>query len=112
MTIRDKKEAILHSINHVAVKKFQDSWYEFKYWKHDFGCMPVKLLESDDYSESYTMDRIHLFLLESGAYAYVRESGCSCYDAQSDAHIVLYGNKEEAYRTYNAQKREYKNRSY
>jgi hypothetical protein len=65
----------------------------------------VSLIKSKDNSPDYEMDRKHIFLLENGQYALVKECGCSCYD-RSDAEICLYKTKEDALDAFK-QKEEY-----
>jgi hypothetical protein len=74
--------------------ELRKSWsYEFSEWK--LSALPVELIHSQDDSESYEMDRQHVFKLENGRYAYISEQGCSCYE-YSDAEVCEYPTKEEA----------------
>ncbi len=83
--------------------ELQKEWkYEFESWNDTFGSPAKALIESDDRSEPYEMDRRHLFELENGQYAVVREYGCSCYDSR-DADIELYPTlkrAEDAYKRF------------
>ena len=75
-------------------EELNEAWkYEFKAWALDSP--PVELIHSQDHSESYEMDRKHVFKLENGQYALISESGCSCYEA-SDAQIILFPTEEKA----------------
>lgn len=74
--------------------------YEFDVWIHTFHSIPIKVIRSVDHSQSYVMDRRHVFLLENGKYAFVRESGCSCY-IPMDAEIDLCSSLEDVKRAWN-----------
>lgn len=76
------------------------SEYAIKAWIGEFGSYPVKEVASANWSECYEMDAAHVFQLENGKYAYVRESGCSCYD-YSDAYIVILDSEEDAMTKFN-----------
>jgi len=74
-----------------------DGWdYEFRSWKNITGFEPIELIASVDESESYEMDRRHVFLLADGKYASVDEQGCSCYDP-SWASVEIHPTKESAF---------------
>lgn len=78
----------------------QEEWsYEFKAWIVRLGSMPVELIISEDQSESYEMDRRHVFKLENGQYALISEVGCSCYMSE-EADIELYPNKAAALKAF------------
>ena len=71
--------------------------YEFEYWKRIHGFNPLSLVESEDRSPSWEMNRFHIFELENGTYVTVLEQGCSCYDpswAEIDFHRTLEEAKE------------------
>lgn len=73
-----------------------EAWrYEFDAWMSILESVPKFILYSIDKSESYEMDRRHLFKLENGRYAVVKESGCSCY-SPSGAVINLFEELEQA----------------
>lgn len=77
-------------------EKLWESWsYEFAEWIKTMQSAPIELVKSVDYSQSYEMDRGHIFKLENKSYAVVIESGCSCYSC-SDAKIELFGKKSDA----------------
>lgn len=80
----------------VLAKKWS---YEFEYWLESFQSPPIELVKSVDRSESYEMDRTHIFKLEDGRYAVVNESGCSCYDP-SVASIEILPTLEKAERAF------------
>jgi hypothetical protein len=73
-----------------------ENWrYEFEDWEERMGGIPDRLLGSHDRSESYEMNRAHVFRIRPGRYVFVIESGCSCYQS-SDACIYVYGSEREA----------------
>lgn len=74
-----------------TIEELREAWsYEFDSWSEGFeNSPPVKLIASEDNSDGYDMDRIHVLKLANGKFAFVKESGCSCYSA-SDAHIELF----------------------
>jgi hypothetical protein len=74
--------------------------YEFEAWISRLQSVPVLLVKSVDHSESYEMDRRHIFKLENGSYAFVTENGCSCYSS-SEAKITLCKDIGEAIRVWN-----------
>lgn len=77
-------------------KDWKDGWkYEFESWRQTIGFVPVEIVASIDESESYEMDRRHVFLCENGSFATVTECGCSCYES-GDAIIEFYPTKAEA----------------
>ena len=85
-----------------ARKALWDSWsYEFKAWIGTLQSVPVALVVSKDHSEPYEMDRKHIFKLENGHYAFIQESGCSCYEA-SEAEIQLAPNLREVKKLWNS----------
>ena len=73
---------------------------EFHAWAYRLGGVPVALLASHDRSESYEMDRAHVFKIRPGRYALVLERGCSCY-MYDDAEIFIYGDERAAMKDYN-----------
>ena len=76
--------------------KLLEEWSsEFSYWLSRFGSAPVELVRSKDCSQSYEMDRRHIFKLENGQYAVVKEDGCSCYSS-SEADIQLFSDLQMA----------------
>ncbi len=80
------------------IAELKKGWsYEFKYWVTVMGFDPIELIDSENKSGFYEMDRMHIFKLVSGQYAVVKESGCSCYEAR-DASIDIVKTKEEALR--------------
>lgn len=81
-----------------------DSW-EWHSWASRLGSVPVDRIEHEDRSESYEMDRAHVFKLENGKYALVTESGCSCYESGS-ALIDLYPTEQKALEAFAAWKSE------
>ena len=79
-----------------------NSWrYEFEAWMPRLMSAPIALIVSKDHSEPYEMDRKHIFRLENSQYAFITESGCSCYEA-SEAQIELAPNLREAKKLWNA----------
>ncbi len=77
-----------------------ENWkYEFEAWERRFGGMPKYLLASHDRSESYEMDRAHVFKIRPGRFALVLESGCSCY-VPSSADIYIYGDERSVMKDY------------
>ena len=74
--------------------------YEFKEWIEELGSMPIEMLASEDFSQSYETRTMHIFKLENGKYATVIESGCSCYDP-SLATIDVLKSKEDALEQFN-----------
>jgi len=75
--------------------------YRLEAWITTFGSVPVELIASEDFSESYEMDAGHVYRLENGKFATVFESGCSCYEAR-DAAIELFPTKEAAMEQFDA----------
>ena len=69
--------------------------YEIKYWLERLGSFPLEQVEVVDHSASYEMTKAHILKLESGQYALVTESGCSCYSAE-DADIELFPDLKSA----------------
>ena len=95
-----------------TVEELQKAWsYEFKEWQGTLLSQPVRLVISEDKSESYEMDRFHVFELENGKYAAIRESGCSCYSS-SDADITIYPTELEAIEPFLKWKRDIETRGY
>lgn len=83
------------------------SWdYELKAWIGRLGSVPVKLIASEDKSESYEMDKFHVFELEDGKFATIIESGCSCYEP-SQALIELFPTEEGAMESFNEWKKQF-----
>ncbi len=77
-------------------EQLYDEWkYDFDAWIKTFMSAPTELVLSYDYSESYEMDRGHIFKLENGKYAVVMECGCSCYDP-GNAEINIFENLTDA----------------
>ena len=73
-------------------------------WLSQFGdSEPIETIADFDKEPSYEMDRAVVFKLKNGKYAYVHESGCSCYES-SDAMIDIYDTKKEAMEQFNAWK--------
>lgn len=62
--------------------------YEFKYWVPIFGSKPIKYIKHYDFSENYDIDIIHIFKLQNGKIAFVREVGHFGYSPE-DAQIEL-----------------------
>lgn len=91
--------------------KLWKSWgYEFGQWISVMRSAPIELIKSADYSESYSMNRAHIFKLENRQYAMVVETGCSCYTC-SDAKIELFPSKHQAlvsFSKYVSQQEQYK----
>jgi len=84
----------------VGTPTLRDGWrYEFNYWEQSWGEKATHLAASHDRSESYEMDRAHVFRLESGRYVLVTESGCSCYSAD-DANHDYYQSRRLAMEAY------------
>lgn len=78
-----------------------DEWnYEFHCWEPYFGSSAMELVKSEDRSESYEMNRAHVFKLKNRKYAFVGESGCSCY-VPSNATIEIFTNKQAALAAFN-----------
>ena len=69
--------------------------YELEDWIGKLQSMPVEEIDSYDESQSYEFAAGHLFKLENGKYAFVYESGCSCYDP-SWAEISIFENIVDA----------------
>ncbi len=78
------------SLNDLGVES-----YEIKEWIDAFGSVPIERIAHMDVSQSYEMDRAHVFSLKSGKYALVVESGCSCYEP-SQASIELFPSERAA----------------
>jgi hypothetical protein len=71
-----------------------DSW-EIEMWITRLGSFPVERVKHADHSEDYAMREAHVLRLESGQFALVTESGCSCYES-SDAEIELFPSRSLA----------------
>ena len=69
--------------------------YEFKYWVPIFGSIPIEYIKHYDFSENYGVDTIHIFKLENGKIAFVREVGHSGYSPE-DAQIELFYCEQKA----------------
>lgn len=70
-------------------EELAENWkYDFAYWLPRFESHPIRLVVSGDHSESYEMERFHVFKLENGKFATVHECGCSCYESE-DASIDI-----------------------
>ena len=69
--------------------------YEIRAWITTLGSVPVERLFHADYSECYETDEAHVFKLENGKYAFVEESGCSCYGPEN-ASIDVLGDLDSA----------------
>ena len=67
------------------------SEWELEYWK-ECGMLegnPVRTVAGKDNSRPYEMDRFGIIEMDTGKFATILESGCSCYDysqAQIDHH--------------------------
>ena len=72
---------------------------ELHAWAYRFGSIPEALLATCDRSESYEMDRAHVFKIWPGRYALVLEQGCSCY-VYEEADIYLYGDEKSVMEDY------------
>lgn len=83
--------------------------YELEAWIEQLGSVPVERIAHADYSQSYEMNVAHVYKLESGQYALVTESGCSCYEP-FQADIDLYPTKRAAMEKFNAWEKENKDR--
>ena len=64
-----------------------DCWAEC--WTSTAGSKPASEVGHADFSESYEVDTMHVFQLQNGQWAVVRECGCSCYES-SEADIELF----------------------
>lgn len=73
--------------------------YEIKSWLPKLGSIPIERVAYKDMSESYEMERAHVFRLENGQFALVTESGCSCYDYE-DAVIDLFPDLKSAMESF------------
>ena len=69
--------------------------WSLKEWMVGLMSIPVKKIDGYNRSEGYDNDSGVLLLLENGKFAYVRECGCSCYDA-SQAEIFVKENEQDA----------------
>lgn len=76
------------------------SEYEWEVWAHRLCSEPIELVESANFGECYEVEHMHVYKLNDGKYATVRESGCSCYESSS-ADIDLYPTKEAALVVFN-----------
>lgn len=83
--------------------------YELKEWITQFGSMPVRRLLHGDYSRSYEMEVSHVFQLENGKFAYVNESGCSCYSPDKASIDVLptFELAEKKFREWETEQKRY-----
>lgn len=72
---------------------------EFEVWEKRLGGIPAQLLASHDKSDSYDMDRGHVFKIRPGRYALVTEYGTSMYDYE-EARIFIYGDERSAMSDY------------
>jgi hypothetical protein len=75
--------------------KIEDWKYEFDNWIPRLGSTPKRIVYSHDTSESYEMNRSHVFELENGKFGAVTEQGCSCYES-SDADIEIFASLADA----------------
>lgn len=92
--------------------KLWESWsYEFQEWIKKLRSVPVRLVVSYDKSESYDMDRLHVFELENGQYAVITECGCSCYSA-SDADVDLFPEQGMAVQKAEEWRKQHEERGY
>jgi hypothetical protein len=84
-------------------KELNEKWYQVKYWNETgrFPSPAVALVKSADHSEPYESDSQEIFKLKDGQFALVLESGCSCYDAATDADIELYPDLTKAKEAWN-----------
>lgn len=78
---------------------FSVSGYAIECWEQQHGIKFVRELASADWSESYECDAAHVFELADGKYAFIRESGCSCY-SYDDAYIKICDTADEAMDLY------------
>jgi hypothetical protein len=73
-------------------------------WDYRCDSKPVNEIGHADYSESYTIDQMHVFELANGKFITVSESGCSCYES-SEAEVELHLTKQAAISTFMQYKR-------
>jgi hypothetical protein len=83
--------------------------YQIEAWLSRLEVRPLEVVDQEDKSEGYDIDRILVLRLKNRRYATVVESGCSCYDS-SDAQIELHPDKRSAMRALDAWKKEHVNR--
>lgn len=83
----------------MSTEKDNISSYEQESWQGYLGSRSVERHKFEDYSASYEMECAHVLELESGKFAFVHESGCSCYSS-SDASIDVVDTKAEAMRLF------------
>lgn len=89
-------EVALENCDRSVFNLHREWCWRFECWCKKFpGFEPVALVESGDWSESYEMDALHVFVLASGQAAVVSEQGCSCYEADW-AEIDFYPDVESA----------------
>jgi hypothetical protein len=78
----------------------RDEWYGLEYWEEENGQFEghtaVRLVATEDRSGSYETESAHIFELDRmGGFAFVTESGFSCYEAH-DAECVIYLTEADA----------------
>lgn len=73
---------------------------ENEYWAVRAGSQIVAVIADETGDEDWSTNRKHLYGLENGKFAVVRESGCSCYTL-ADADIDVYESQEQAEAAYN-----------
>lgn len=93
----------------IKAQELRDSWYELSYWEERLGSPAIELIESQDESASYEMDRAHIFKLMNGKFAYITESGCSCYSSDQ-ADIQIFDSIKPAAKLMTEWKKENKGR--
>ena len=69
--------------------------YELEDWSKDLQSFPIEEIKHADFSQSYEINTGYIFRLENGKFAFIIESGCSCYDP-SWAKINIFENKVDA----------------
>ena len=84
--------------------------YEIKAWIVQLGSMSIKRLLHANYGESYEIDTSHVFELENGKFAYVNESGCSCYSPENATIDVLptFELAEKKFREWETEQKKYR----
>jgi len=75
--------------------------YQNEYWAAIAGANIVEVIAEEDHSECYEVDEKHLYKLENGRYAVVRESGCSCYSL-ADADVTTFDTLAAAQAEYDS----------
>ena len=92
------------NLNDFDPKRWSEFGEEDGYgWVRRCGGVPVACLASHDRSESYEMDRAHVFKIRPGRYVLITECGCSCYDPR-DASIYVYPSKAAAMKDFESWK--------